>query len=202
MRIQAIQGYVNNNTRSCKKTNPVSNHLSFKSNYEQAMEKVLLKDLRCHKDINSAMGELYGAIIKENGIDIRPGAPTDLGEWLKSRGTELIEELSKPIDKILPNFRDLIISAKSLRYSYVKKDSLNELYIAYMGKQGFLNNFFERESAKNQIKISFGSNIGSLEVFTNKNGQIVTKQFNKNGILIENTYDKFGDRTSLNVKSV
>jgi hypothetical protein len=197
MKIYAISEnryYNRNGIYPAVKCNKIQNTPSFSGNYERMMDNVLRRDLLTKADVEGAMKDLFFASIEEKNITKSPFYPL-VSEWLASKGTYLVEELCKPIAKVLPDLRDIIFQAQEGMIPIVKKGDEGLIYISNLGKHGFWNTIFERESATNDTKVIFSAKSGNFEIGTNKKGKLTSEQYMESGYWVENTYNMIlGDR--------
>ena len=181
--------YQNGNVNSCKRTNFTSKSPAFKGNYVQVMEKVLNKNLTDRVDVANAMTSLYKALKGEKGAKI-DSIDNLLSIWFLCKSTYLVEELCKPIAEVAPELRDIVFRTQKNNLTVLGKDDKNLVFIMNLGKHGFWNSVFERESARNDMKIVFASDRGTFEICTDSKGRLVAEQYFSTGYWKSNVFNK------------
>ena len=204
MRVQPINSsiyYKNQNIKSSK-TKPANlNNIPFNgyqeiplNGYKNAMKEVLSNTLINRVDVANQIKKLFFNLRNEYGAIKKPIYDI-LWDWVGYKATFLVEELCKPLYKMEPALRNIVIDSKEKNISILEAPNNNELYIANLGKHGFWNSVFENESARNDIKLVFTSNIGNFELGTTDDGKLVTEQAYSDGYWEKSIFSKFlGDK--------
>lgn len=191
--VSTNQYYYNNNVKPVQKNSVSTNSISFSGNFGTVLENVMFKDLTNRAEVSQAIQDLYKAALQESGIKKSPYLNI-LSQWLLCKGTFLVDELCKPIAKISPEFRDIIFKSQEECLPLITKGDDDLLYIRNLGKQGFWNNIFERESARNDVAIIFCKNGNEFEIGQDTKGRLITEQSRESGYWIKNTFGFAFDR--------
>ena len=193
MKIQPINNvnYSNINAKKTKSKHKVSTNTTFRG-YEEVLWNALKKDLKDRAEVANTVQEVYTSFIKERGTKKMPFFDT-VHEWILTKPTYFIEELSKPIADINTKFRDLFFKSKNENISILQGDNEKEAYIINFGKHGFWNFMFDSEYARNDMRLVFSSKDGSLELGTTKKEEFYAEQIYKTGFWKKNIFDKYTD---------
>ena len=197
MKIFSVSGYnlyANNNIKS-RKSDFKTDSIGFKRNYEQTMRAVLERDIKSRQELNKAMTDLFLSLTKETEV-VKTPFYESLAPRFSTLAIHLVEDLCKPIAKVSSELRDIVFKTQEQYVTVLEKGEDSSLYIMNFGKHGFWNTIFERESARNDIKIVFASKDGTFEVGTNKKGNLVSEQCWQTGYWKKNEYATWGDRIS------
>lgn len=175
-----------------KKIKQKANTPIFKG-YEDVLWNALRKDLKDRAEVANTVQEVYTSFIKERGTKKMPFFDT-VHEWILTKPTYFIEELSKPIADINVKLRDLFFKSKDENISILQGNNESEAYIVNFGKHGFWSFMFDSEYARNDMRLVFSSKDGSLELGTTKKEEFYAEQIYKTGFWKKNIFDKYTDK--------
>jgi len=181
MKIQSINNYnyvQKTNARKRNSSYGIQN-IAFEA-YSDSMYNALRKKMNNTTDVAKTIQDLFLQLRESSKIG-NQNFYEAVKDWISSKPTFFIQEICKPIKEVNPVFRDLIFKSKDENISILKGSGDDEVIIVNFGKHGFFNNLFESEYAKNDMRLVFGSDEGTIELGTTKNGKISFEQYFKSG---------------------
>ena len=199
MKIQSINSinYVQNR-KNGKTSVPRINNVMFKA-YKDSIHNALRKNVNDRADIANIIIDLYNQLKRSSKIG-NSQFYKNIEEWICTKPTYFIQEICKPTAEINSIFRDLIFKSKDENISILKGSGDDEAFIINFGKHGFFSNLFESEYAKNDMRLVFSGDEGTIELGTTKDGKISFEQFFKSGywkksLFSSSTGNKISEKT-------
>ena len=156
-----------------------SSNVSFK-NYKSAVKKIVSTRFENGAEVSRAFQKLY-IILEKEGKIIDAEAKKILDDYFAAFNTTgFLNKIGAPIREMDSRLRDFVIRLEKNDIVVMEKDQDNFMNISHHGKRGFLNSFFDIQSAKQDVRMKFYSGENNIEfAVTDEGGFRVEQNFGR-----------------------